>query len=109
MSEETSIKTKEICVRIPAFEPPNLILFPLELNVERNIMPAIPSHSTILVTGANGYLGTWIVDGLLKRGYTVRASVRNTEKGRHLQKIFHSLGDKLQAVATGDITEVRRF
>ncbi|KAF5364463.1 hypothetical protein D9758_010704 [Tetrapyrgos nigripes] len=70
-------------------------------------MPSVqnPSQSTVLVTGANGYVGTWIVDGLLKRGYTVRASVRNAEKGKHLQKTFESFGDRLQVVATGDIKE----
>ncbi|TEB22540.1 hypothetical protein FA13DRAFT_1740936 [Coprinellus micaceus] len=42
-------------------------------------MPALPStgsNPTILITGANGYIGTWAVKTTLERGYSVRAVVR---------------------------------
>ncbi|KAJ5980341.1 NAD dependent epimerase/dehydratase [Penicillium waksmanii] len=40
---------------------------------------ALPPGSRILVTGANGYIGTHVVDQLLGLGYAVRGSLR-TEK-----------------------------
>lgn len=44
---------------------------------------------TILVTGGNGYLASWIVKGLLENGHTVRITVRNKdqkEKYDYLEK-----------------------
>jgi hypothetical protein len=41
----------------------------------------------VCVTGANGFLGAWIVKELLERGYRVRGTVRNTRdasKTKHL-------------------------
>ncbi|KAJ3563426.1 hypothetical protein NP233_g8946 [Leucocoprinus birnbaumii] len=35
----------------------------------------------VLVTGANGYLGMWIVRTLLEQGYSVRVTVRVASKG----------------------------
>ena len=32
---------------------------------------------TVCVTGAGGYIGSWIVKLLLERGYAVRGTVRN--------------------------------
>ncbi len=32
---------------------------------------------TILVTGGTGYVGAWVVKGLLEKAYTVRLTVRN--------------------------------
>jgi len=32
---------------------------------------------TVCVTGAGGYIGSWIVKLLLARGYAVRGTVRN--------------------------------
>jgi len=52
-------------------------------------MPAITTpNSTVLVTGANGFIATWLVGDLLTRGYTVRAAVRSEAKGRHLLKAY---------------------
>jgi dihydroflavonol-4-reductase len=34
-------------------------------------------QGTVLVTGGSGYIGGWCVIGLLQKGYTVRATVRN--------------------------------
>lgn len=48
-------------------------------------MPAINS-GTVLVTGASGFLGTYIVQELLKRGFKVRAVVRDDKKGEYMQK-----------------------
>ena len=45
---------------------------------------------TVLVTGATGYIASWIVKFLLEKGHTVHAAVRNKEdkeKTKHLDEI----------------------
>jgi nucleoside-diphosphate-sugar epimerase len=51
------------------------------------------SHSPILVTGANGYLASWVVKGLLDAGHAVHATVRSTRdrtKTQHLEQLARS-------------------
>ncbi|KAL7650373.1 hypothetical protein ACMYSQ_012170 [Aspergillus niger] len=67
------------------------------------------SSSVILVSGANGFLGTWIVRQLLEEGYSVRAAVRTMERGAYLKELFKSHGERLEIVAVGDLTEVNAF
>lgn len=46
--------------------------------------------TTVLVTGASGYIAGWIVKYLLEEGHTVHATVRDPEKASsvaHLQKV----------------------
>ncbi|KAF8732755.1 hypothetical protein HU200_015091 [Digitaria exilis] len=48
------------------------------------------SGKTVCVTGASGYIASWIVKLLLDRGYTVRATVRDTadpKKTLHLRAL----------------------
>lgn len=47
---------------------------------------------TVLVTGANGFLGTHTAAALLDQGYAVRASVRTPQRGADLQLDLHHDG-----------------
>lgn len=50
--------------------------------------PAIPKGSTVLVVGANGFIGSNISDQLLKLGYKVRGTTRNVEKSKWVSDLF---------------------
>ena len=49
---------------------------------------AVPRDSIVLVTGANGFLGSHISDQFLHYGYRVRGTVRSLEKNAWLEKHF---------------------
>ncbi|KAK7047940.1 hypothetical protein VNI00_006268 [Paramarasmius palmivorus] len=71
-------------------------------------MSALANTNTkILVTGANGYIASWIVASLLKRGYIVHASVRSEDRGTKLLETFKSYVDdgKLKLVVVRDMQE----
>ncbi|TIB81278.1 NAD(P)-binding protein [Wallemia mellicola] len=46
---------------------------------------------TALITGANGFVGSWTVLKLLEDGYSVRGTVRSADKGNYLVKTLHNL------------------
>ncbi|KAF8879132.1 hypothetical protein BD779DRAFT_1552618 [Infundibulicybe gibba] len=68
-------------------------------------MPTIPSGSTILITGANSFIGIWIVRELLEKGYRVRGTVRGPSKAHYVQEVFAAYGDKLEMIVVEDITK----
>ncbi|KAH8651761.1 hypothetical protein BGZ61DRAFT_541944 [Ilyonectria robusta] len=49
---------------------------------------AVPKGSAVLVTGANGLLGSHIADQFLTYGYKVRGTVRDLEKSSWLVDVF---------------------
>lgn len=49
---------------------------------------AIPKGSTVLVTGANGFIGSHIADQFLQYGFRVRGTVRNADKNMWLEHVF---------------------
>ena len=51
-------------------------------------MPAIPPGSLVLVTGANGFIGSHVADQFLAAGYRVRGTVRSESKGLWLKELF---------------------
>ncbi|KAH7921679.1 NAD(P)-binding protein [Leucogyrophana mollusca] len=75
-------------------------------------MPALQSPDAsrkVLVSGANGFIGIWVVRTLLEQGYSVRSAVRAEEKGQHLKKMFGGYGDKHEIVVVPDITKEGAF
>ncbi|OGM42959.1 aldehyde reductase II [Aspergillus bombycis] len=49
---------------------------------------AIPTGSLVVVTGANGFIASHVVDQLLQQGYHVRGTVRNAAKSSWLNSYF---------------------
>ncbi|KAJ3563918.1 hypothetical protein NP233_g8630 [Leucocoprinus birnbaumii] len=75
-------------------------------------MTAVHSPGKVLVTGANGYIGMWIVRILLEQGYIVRGAVRSQSKGKYLTSYFQQMGfgaDKLEIVIVDDLTKQGAF
>jgi nucleoside-diphosphate-sugar epimerase len=48
----------------------------------------LPKASLVLVTGANGFVASHVVDRLLEDGFNVRGSVRSEDKGKWLHEVF---------------------
>jgi uncharacterized protein YbjT (DUF2867 family) len=69
-------------------------------------MPVIAAGANVLVSGANGYIATWLVRTLLEHGYAVRGTVRAEAKGAFLVDMFKSYADKLKLVVVEDIAKV---
>jgi len=76
-------------------------------------MTKIDSTKPVLVTGANGYVASWLLKRLLEEGYTVHAAVRdpkNTEKIKHLDALAAKSKGSIKYFAAnllseGDYTE----
>lgn len=60
--------------------------------------------SLILVTGANGFIGTHAVANLLENGYSVRAVVRSQDFAETVSKTFKESSDKISAMVVPSIT-----
>lgn len=43
-------------------------------------MVDLTANGSVVVTGASGYIGSWLVKRLLQAGYSVRATVRDPSK-----------------------------
>ena len=57
------------------------------------------NKETVLVTGANGYVASWLVKKLIEKGHTVHASVRNindSSKTDHLKSVPKANTNKLK-------------
>lgn len=68
----------------------------------------LPKGSLILVTGANGLVGSHVVDQFLKHGYKVKGVVRDAQKNAWLATYFEQKhgGGKFELVEVKDLTDV---
>lgn len=57
-------------------------------------MVQVPAQAKILVTGASGFIGAQTVEAFLRRGFSVRGTVRSASKGKYLDNLFDSIGFK---------------
>jgi nucleoside-diphosphate-sugar epimerase len=74
-----------------------------------SLMVAVSSTAKVLVTGANGYLATWVVKKYLEAGYSVRGTVRSLSKSAFLNDKFGHYGDRFELVVVEDITKDGAF
>lgn len=73
--------------------------------------PAITPGSTVLVTGANGFVGAHVADQLLQKGYKVRGTVRDAIKHQWLADLFSKKygTDKFELITVKDMREPGAF
>ncbi|KAG8895062.1 methylglyoxal reductase (NADPH-dependent) gre2, partial [Tulasnella sp. 408] len=71
-----------------------------------SLTPTIPQMSTVLLTGANGFIAATILRKLLERGHTVVGTVRSQSKATFLREQYKAAVDsnKLQFAVVDDIT-----
>ncbi|KAH9956972.1 hypothetical protein BC827DRAFT_1227962 [Russula dissimulans] len=72
-------------------------------------MVAVSPPAKVLVSGANGYLATWVVKKALEAQYSVRATVRSLTKSAFLKDKFAHYGDRFELVVVEDITKDGAF
>ncbi|GAA5980744.1 hypothetical protein JCM10908_001761 [Rhodotorula pacifica] len=58
---------------------------------------------TVLVTGATGFLASYVVDAFLSAGWKVKGTVRDKSKADHILARYPNHTDKLQLVQVKDI------
>ncbi|CEQ38963.1 SPOSA6832_00436, partial [Sporobolomyces salmonicolor] len=58
---------------------------------------------TVLVTGASGFLASYVIDAFLQAGWNVRGTVRSLAKAQHLLDRYPEHSDKLKLVEVKDI------
>jgi nucleoside-diphosphate-sugar epimerase len=61
------------------------------------------SENIVFITGATGFIGSQILENVLKAGHYARISVRKDSQVGELKEIFASYADKLDFVVIPDI------
>ena len=73
-------------------------------------MPTVFAPTNVLVTGANGYLGLWIIRVLLERGYSVKGTVRSQAIAdsitQFIEEKYPEQAARFRCVVVPDITVV---
>ncbi|EKM78748.1 hypothetical protein AGABI1DRAFT_107237 [Agaricus bisporus var. burnettii JB137-S8] len=69
-------------------------------------MGVTAAPSKVLITGANGYIAMWVIDFLLKAGYSVRGAIRGLDKTKDLNDKFSSwvASGTLEFIVVKDVT-----
>ncbi|KAI0061159.1 D-lactaldehyde dehydrogenase [Artomyces pyxidatus] len=65
-------------------------------------MPSVTS-GTILVTGASGFIGAWVVKYLVEQGFSVQIAVRNDRQGEFIENRFPEYKGKVSHINVPDI------
>ncbi|KAK1755620.1 hypothetical protein QBC47DRAFT_191939 [Echria macrotheca] len=68
-----------------------------------------PSEQTLLLTGANSYVGSHIIQQALEKGYHVRGVVRSESSTAGVRDKFSAHSDKLSFAVVPDITKPELF
>lgn len=71
-------------------------------------MPALTPNTPakVLVTGATGYIGQWVLRSVLDRGHTARVVVRSEAKAKAVKDVFPKDVGKLEFAVIPDISKV---
>ncbi|GAA5856956.1 hypothetical protein JCM9279_005030 [Rhodotorula babjevae] len=74
-------------------------------------MPAVPTDSLVLLTGASGYLAVHVLTQLLERGFRVRGTVRSQDKGDYLRQLLakDGLDSKFEVAIVEDVEKPDAF
>lgn len=59
-----------------------------------------PANGPVAVTGASGYIGSWVVRDLVEQGYSVRACVRDTGKAEKVDHLLALNNENLRGTVT---------
>lgn len=81
----------------------------VELSAERLFNPSSPMAQRVLLTGANGFVGSHVLDQLLARGFSVRGVVRSQAKAQQVLADFPGHGPSLDFGIVPDITAQGAF
>ena len=90
-------------------EVPFLILSLYSKSLSLSFMVTVSPQAKVLVTGANGYLATWVIKKYLEAGYSVRGAVRSISKSAFLKDKFGHYGDRFEIVVVEDIAKDGAF
>lgn len=68
----------------------------------------LPQGSWILVTGANGFVGSHVADQFLKHGYKIRGTVRDAKKNAWVSRYFEGKygNGRFELVELQDLTDL---
>lgn len=81
----------------------------LFLKLTKRHIYTIAMSKRILLTGANGFVGSWVLDRLLKQGHSVRAIIRSESKAQQISSDFPKYKTQLDFGIVPDITTPGAF